>query len=129
MSERTRVDDEDRIEGSIAGSAVADALDLLRGPPVRPADRPLPLRFAVPTNGRTSAAAVPVPGPVDPDEGGALVRALADQREGRTTAVALGYIDFRMPEQGWRPARPRLAAWFEAFAKRPSMAATKPPSA
>jgi glutathione S-transferase len=43
-----------------------------------------------------------------------------------TAAVALGYIDFRLPEFAWRPSRPHLAAWFEVFAQRPSMAATRP---
>lgn len=39
---------------------------------------------------------------------------------------ALGYLDFRMPERAWREGRPGLAAWFERFAARPSMAATAP---
>ena len=46
-----------------------------------------------------------------------------------TGAVGLGYVDFRLPDYAWRSSRPRLAAWFAAFAQRPSMAATKPPSA
>lgn len=40
-------------------------------------------------------------------------------------AVGLGYIDFRL-EHDWRAGRPTLAAWFGAFAQRPSMQATKP---
>jgi len=44
-------------------------------------------------------------------------------------AVSLGYLDFRLPERPWRDGRPRLAAWYEAFAKRTSMQATRPPSA
>ncbi len=39
---------------------------------------------------------------------------------------ALGYLDFRFADLGWRDARPRLAAWYAAFAKRPAMAATAP---
>jgi len=39
---------------------------------------------------------------------------------------ALGYLDFRFADDGWRRDRPRLAAWYEAFAKRPSMRATVP---
>ncbi len=43
-------------------------------------------------------------------------------------AVALGsalaHLDFRFPDEPWRPGHPRLAAWFEAFAARPSMRAT-----
>ena len=46
-----------------------------------------------------------------------------------TAAVGLGYVDFRLPDYAWRSSRPRLAAWFAAFAQRPSMAATKPPAA
>jgi glutathione S-transferase len=46
-----------------------------------------------------------------------------------TLAVALGYVDFRHPAQPWRPGRPRLAAWYEGFAARPSMQATRPPAA
>jgi glutathione S-transferase len=40
--------------------------------------------------------------------------------------VALGYIDFRFPDLRWRDGRPKLAAWYEAFAQRPSMQATTP---
>jgi glutathione S-transferase len=39
---------------------------------------------------------------------------------------ALGYLDFRFADKPWRAAHPHLAAWFEAFAARPSMASTKP---
>lgn len=39
---------------------------------------------------------------------------------------ALGYLDFRFAGQPWRPGRPRLAGWFEAFSARPSMAGTAP---
>jgi glutathione S-transferase len=42
-------------------------------------------------------------------------------------AVALGYRDFRFPEDDWRATRPKLAAWYETFAKRPSMQETMPP--
>jgi glutathione S-transferase len=41
-------------------------------------------------------------------------------------ACALGYLDFRFPEDRWRDGRPRLAAWFERFDERPSMRATRP---
>lgn len=40
--------------------------------------------------------------------------------------VALGYIDFRFPEPGWRGGRPMIAAWYESFAQRPSARATVP---
>ncbi len=40
---------------------------------------------------------------------------------------ACGYADFRYPDLGWRPSRPKLAAWYAEFQKRPSMQATVPP--
>jgi glutathione S-transferase len=39
---------------------------------------------------------------------------------------ALGYLDFRFAADAWRQGRPNLAAWFESFAKRPSIATTVP---
>ena len=39
---------------------------------------------------------------------------------------ALGYLDFRFAADEWRKGRPKLAAWYETFAKRPSMASTAP---
>jgi glutathione S-transferase len=39
-------------------------------------------------------------------------------------ACALGYLDFRFGSEDWRKGHPKLARWFEAFAKRPSMQAT-----
>lgn len=43
-----------------------------------------------------------------------------------TIACALGYLDFRFSPEPWRPARPTLAAWFEAFAANPGIAHTVP---
>ncbi len=43
-----------------------------------------------------------------------------------TIGCALGYLDFRYGDLGWRKARPKLAAWYETFAARPSMQATVP---
>lgn len=40
--------------------------------------------------------------------------------------AALGYLDFRLPQQDWRKDRPVLTGWWDAFAKRPSMVATAP---
>jgi glutathione S-transferase len=40
---------------------------------------------------------------------------------------AIGYLDLRVPEDGWRSRYPTLAAWLELFSRRPSVAATKPP--
>ncbi len=39
---------------------------------------------------------------------------------------ALGYLDFRHADRGWRTGRDALAAWSARFAERPSMAATAP---
>lgn len=41
-------------------------------------------------------------------------------------ACALGWIDFRFPDSGWRATRPRLAAWTARVAQRPSLAQTEP---
>ena len=43
-----------------------------------------------------------------------------------TAGCALGYLDFRRAEDRWREARPALAAWYEAFSRRPLMAASAP---
>jgi glutathione S-transferase len=41
-------------------------------------------------------------------------------------ACALGYLDFRFAELGWRARHPRTAAWFESFNQRDSMQQTMP---
>ena len=41
-------------------------------------------------------------------------------------ACALGYRDFRFVDIDWRTARPKLSAWYESFAKRPSITETDP---
>ena len=38
---------------------------------------------------------------------------------------ALGYLDFRFAADNWREGRPKLAAWYADFARRPSMRATE----
>lgn len=43
-----------------------------------------------------------------------------------SAAAALGYLDFRYADAGWRDGRPGLAQWFDAFAKRPSMVNSEP---
>ncbi|RAU23348.1 glutathione S-transferase [Paramagnetospirillum kuznetsovii] len=51
----------------------------------------------------------------------------ADFMIGQITVVAaLSYLDFRFPTEDWRSARPKLAAWAEAIAKRRSVAETEP---
>jgi glutathione S-transferase len=39
-------------------------------------------------------------------------------------ACALGYIDFRFGDLGWRKGHDRIAGWYETFAQRPSMTLT-----
>ncbi|ROP91349.1 glutathione S-transferase [Stella humosa] len=43
-----------------------------------------------------------------------------------TIGCTLGYLDFRFAADDWRRGRPTLAAWYEKFAARPSMASTMP---
>lgn len=45
-----------------------------------------------------------------------------------TVACALGYLDFRYPNEPWRPGHPKLAAWYERVVKLPPMAQTMPPA-
>jgi glutathione S-transferase len=40
--------------------------------------------------------------------------------------VALGYLDFRFADLGWRNGRPKLAAWHETFANRAPYRNTMP---
>ncbi|MDD2059303.1 glutathione S-transferase [Pseudomonas sp. GD03860] len=41
-------------------------------------------------------------------------------------ACALGYLDLRMPDLGWRERQPKLAAWYAEVSQRESMRATEP---
>lgn len=43
-------------------------------------------------------------------------------------ACALGYLDFRQPQLGWRERFARLASWYEDISKRESMLSTQPPT-
>lgn len=43
-----------------------------------------------------------------------------------TTGCAVAWLGFRHPQIDWLQGRERLAAWYEGFSARPSMAATKP---
>lgn len=45
-----------------------------------------------------------------------------------SVGCALGYLDFRFADNDWRSGRPKLAAWYETFAQRPSMQQTQPPA-
>ncbi len=42
-----------------------------------------------------------------------------------STACALAYMDFRLPEIAWRASHSRLAAWLDQVNQRPSMVATR----
>src|SRR5882757_1242461 len=56
-----------------------------------------------------------------------VVESHADALGGRadlatiTLGCALGYLDFRLPQFGWRRGRDGLARWYEIMAMRPSM--------
>ncbi|MDD2877920.1 MAG: glutathione S-transferase N-terminal domain-containing protein [Acidiphilium sp.] len=41
---------------------------------------------------------------------------------------ALGYLDYRFAEDGWRAAHPRLATWFDGIAGEPAFTETAPPA-
>lgn len=41
-------------------------------------------------------------------------------------ACALGYVDLRMPDFGWRERQPKLAGWYAEVSQRASMKATAP---
>ncbi|MDY0240907.1 MAG: glutathione S-transferase N-terminal domain-containing protein [Rhodospirillaceae bacterium] len=43
-----------------------------------------------------------------------------------TIACALGFLDFRFDDFGWRKGRPALAGVYETLAVRPSLQATRP---
>ena len=43
-----------------------------------------------------------------------------------TYGCALGYLDLRLPDLGWRGRAPAAAEWYAGFGERPSMQATRP---
>lgn len=43
-----------------------------------------------------------------------------------TVGCALGYLDFRFAHEPWRPAAPKLAAWFAKVSALPPLAQTMP---
>jgi glutathione S-transferase len=44
-------------------------------------------------------------------------------------ACALGYLDFRFASLKWRDQHPKMSLWYDEFARRESMTATRPPVA
>jgi len=58
---------------------------------------------------------------------GAVARFAGEPDIGQlTVGVALGYLDFRFSELGWRDGRTQLADWYTGFSRRPSLQATTP---
>jgi glutathione S-transferase len=55
----------------------------------------------------------------NPPEGLADIGAIA-------VGCALGYLDFRFAAEPWRPAHPRLAAWFAEVSRLPALSRTVP---
>jgi len=54
---------------------------------------------------------------------------LADEGSGRlevTLCCALGYLDFRLPEQNWRELNADLKRWYQGFSQTPAALATTP---
>jgi glutathione S-transferase len=43
-----------------------------------------------------------------------------------TLGCALGYLDYRFEDLGWRDHAPALAAWFAELRQRPSFVLTEP---
>ena len=43
-----------------------------------------------------------------------------------TLAAALGFLDFRFPDDGWREGRPKLSAWQARMEELPPLAETRP---
>ncbi len=43
-----------------------------------------------------------------------------------SVACALGYLDLRFPQEDWRAGRPKLAAFYAEFAKKPIWSVTDP---
>jgi glutathione S-transferase len=56
----------------------------------------------------------------DPPQGLSDIGAIA-------VGCALGYLDLRFAHEPWRPAHPRLAAWFGQVSTLPPLARTAPP--
>lgn len=43
-----------------------------------------------------------------------------------TLACALGFLDFRFPDDRWREGRPHLTRWYDSIKMRPSLQKTQP---
>lgn len=101
----------------VLGDGLADAAVPKQGEVTRPADKQYPPRIAA----------------LDRSIGQTLdaLEGMVDELSGLNLGViavacGLGYLDLRFGHEPWRPGRPKLAAWFEAFSRRPSMVDTFP---
>ncbi len=95
-------------------AAVAIVLEGRRPPGERSTDAPR--RAAEAIRRAVAAIGTDVPPPAAPFDLGAIA-----------IAVALGYLDFRLPELGAGAAHPALRDWWHTVRERPSLAATRPP--
>ncbi|MEO1016611.1 MAG: glutathione S-transferase family protein [Pseudomonadota bacterium] len=60
------------------------------------------------------------------DEFGASAEGHEPTLDALTLGCALGFLDFRFPDDHWRDGHARLAAWYEEIASRPSLTDTMP---
>lgn len=84
--------------------------------------RPEPLRWA----GWVAAQKLKITRALDRLEADAAALGGLDDIGAIAVACALGYLDFRFPDDAWRDRRAALASWYEGVAERPSMQATRP---
>jgi glutathione S-transferase len=89
--------------------------------------RPEPLRWAEWTEGQLDKVRRAL-GVLETDFAGGA-NAAAPKLAEIAVACALGYLDFRFPQEAWRERHPKLAAFEATMAARPSMQATRPPAA
>ena len=101
------------------GDGMMDALVLWRNERMRPADHQNKALLA--------SFAVKIGAALDQLERQARGFAAAPLDLGYIAlGCALGYLDYRFADLGWRAGRPALAAWHESFETRPSAKATVP---
>lgn len=99
------------------GDGLLDALILWRNE----REREVPLQALMEAFGLKTGAAL------DLLDGEADALALAPLSIGHVTlGCALGYLDYRFADLGWRAHAPALARWHAALAQRPSFLATEP---
>jgi glutathione S-transferase len=99
------------------GTGLLDLLILWRNEREKPADRQAPewlAAFSVKTEAALDRLETLVP---DLDDTSFGIGHIA-------VGCALGYLDFRFANLGWRTKRPSLAAWQDRFQARPSAIAT-----